>query len=85
MVDIASWEQPALFSTPKPVRIRFDVLVDPLDETVILVIEAKDVLTGSLIALQSSSPVAFADAEWRAREFGVDFTRLLRDHTAPFP
>lgn len=83
MVDI-SWEQPPLFTVPKAVRIRFDALIDPIEESVVLFIEAREYPTRELLAMISSAPIAWEHVEERAREFGREWTALLREHTGPF-
>lgn len=84
MVDALSWSQPSLLESRPPVRIRFEALVDPIEETVVLSIEARAYPLAALIALTSTGPVRFDLVEDRARELGREFTDLLREHTGPF-
>lgn len=84
MVDLSSWSQPALFTSPSAIRLRFDALVDPLEESVVFRVEARRYPANELVALLTSAPVAWPHVEERAREFGREFTDLLREHTGPF-
>lgn len=84
MTQPISWTQPSLLDGPTPMRIRFEALVDPVDETVVLVVEATQFPSRTLVALQSTPPIPFPEVEQRAKELGREFTALLRSHTGPF-
>lgn len=85
MVDSLAWSQPALFDSHIPVRLRFDVLVDPQEETAVIAFEAVQFPEKRLIALESTGPVAFSAVEERVRGMATRFTALIREHTGPFP
>lgn len=84
MVDVTAWEQPDLFSLPSAIRVRFEALIDPETETVVLVVEGVTFPARKVVALHSSSPVPWGDCEKMARDLGAVFTALLRHHTPPF-
>lgn len=84
MAESASWSQPSLLESRCPVRLRFDVLVDPVDETAVVAYEAVQFPSRTLIALWSTSPVALSEVEATVREAAREFTALIREHTGPF-
>lgn len=85
MVDRTAWSQPSLLDIGRPVRLRFDVLVDPEDMTAVIAYEARQFPDQRLIALASTPPVPFDTVDIRIREMAREFTELVREHTGPFP
>lgn len=84
MVDVVSWSQPSLLDGGIPMRLRFEVLIDPVDETAVLALEAREYPSATLVALEATGPVPYHRVEDVARELGAKFTAMLREHTAPF-
>lgn len=84
VVDI-QWSQVALDFEERPaVRLTFEVLLDPDDETGVIVIEARTFPARNLVSLLSTSPISFPLLDDRIREAGRVFTELVREHSAPF-
>lgn len=84
MVDSSAWAQPQLFDSRIPVRLRFDVLVDPEELTAVIAFEAVQFPQRNLIALESTSPIPFETVDVHVREMAKRFTALIREHTGPF-
>jgi hypothetical protein len=81
-----SWTQPSLPLGPPPaLRLLLEVLLDPQEERAVLSIEARTYPDKQLVALCSRGEVHYSDIEYHVRELGFIFTRLIREHTDPFP
>jgi len=84
VVDVSSWTQPDLFESRTPLRVRLEVLLDPEDQTGVVVFEARSFPAQTLVALTSSSPVGYENLDATVRSIGRTFTEFLHQHTGPF-
>lgn len=80
---VNTWSQPAMFG-PRAVAVSLLALIDPEDETVLFVCEAREAPGERLVALYSTSPVPMHEHLRKLSEAYKEFTAMLWDATGPF-
>lgn len=84
MVQPTSWSQPSMFGA-QAIRLRVDVLFDPLEQSAIYSIEAREFPSRELRALWSTGPRHIASGAASLAELDREFHRLFYELTQPFP
>lgn len=80
---VNTWVEPPLFRS-EALRLLFEVLVDHDADTAVISLIVCVPPTDKLVEFVSGPPVPMHNVEARVRELGREFTRMVREHTAPF-
>lgn len=80
---VNTWVEPPLFRS-EALRLLFEVLVDHDADTAVISLIVCVPPTDKLVEFVSGPAVPMHNVEARVRELGREFTRMVREHTAPF-